>query len=62
MQESSLRAIIRESISKILKKEEALDIEALFHFSQISETELKAQYVDLSASVASNGYGGKFMY
>lgn len=62
--EDQLKNVIKEAVLKILptsKKKESLDIEKLFNFSSIPDEELKQQYIDLSFTVSSSGYGGKFI-
>lgn len=62
--ETRLVDIIREVISKTSQaqnEENNIDIEKIFHLSSIPDNELRKQYIDLSFTVSSSGYGGKFM-
>lgn len=64
LNEDALRKIIKNVVYKTLEsttQEEGLNIASLFNFDHIPEEELKQQYIDLSFTVSSAGYGGKFM-
>lgn len=64
LNERELKRIIKDSVFEATKKPLKvgdIDIRTLFNFDNIPEEELEKQYVDLSFTVSSAGYGGKFM-
>lgn len=58
---NQLKKIVNETIEKILKTQEPLDIEKIFKISSIPIEKLEKQYKDLSFVVSSSGYGGNFL-
>lgn len=59
-----IRRIIKEALNEAMMETSnnvGLDIERLFHFSEIPTNELASQYCDLSFIVSTSGYGGHFM-
>ena len=64
LNESELREVVKNTIHRLIESRmyrNNLDILSLFNFDSIPEEELRQQYIDLTFTVSSSGYGGKFM-
>ena len=62
--ESELDEMVKNAVTEALattSQDDNLDISSIFKFNSIPKAELKQQYMDLSFTVSSSGYGGKFM-